>query len=441
MNNKKFTVAILGVGARGGNIYGNIISSQDERFKINAICDIRQDRLDLYGDAFGVPKESRFLSEDAFFEARRADALIIATYDRYHARQAERALRLGYTVLLEKPIATSIDELSSLEKAQKETGGRLIICHVLRYAPVFIKMLDLVRSGEIGRLVTISAEEPVSYWHQAHSFVRGNARGGEISASMLLAKCCHDLDLICAFAAKRPTRVSSFGSLTYFKPENAPGGAASRCTDCRYIESCPYSAKKIYIDGWHKAGYPENTWPTNALADRPITEEKLYMAIREGNFGRCVFASDNDAVDNQFVIAEFEGGIRASLSMTAFNPKGGRRYLLGGTHGQIELSGDTLTVTKFGEMPITYTAEELKKALCGGTDEAAECISIKPAKPKPRDDHGGGDAGLISSLYATLSGSTCEPTLLEYSLDGYKLALAAEKSRASGGALVNLEEL
>lgn len=426
MSNEKFTVAILGVGARGGNVYGTIINGRADDFTVTAICDVSEERLSLYGDKFSVKEENRFLSEDEFFAKRRADSLIIATPDRHHARQAEIALRLGYTVLLEKPVAASKNELLALEKAQNETGGRLLICHVLRYSPIFIKMLELARSGEIGKLVTIAAEEPVSFWHHTHSFVRGKARGGKVSASMLLAKCCHDLDLICALAGGRPLTVSSMGSLSYFKAENAPLGAASRCADCKHASSCAYSAQKIYVDGWKNAGKPENSWPTNSLATSPITEEKLLCAIREGDFGRCVFYCDNDTVDNQFLIAEFENGVRATLSMTAFNPAGGRRYVIGGTNGQIELLGDILKVTKFGEEPITYSASELKESTLG--KGAAH-----------RDNHGGGDDGLINSLYATLSGSTAEPTLLEYSLDGYKLGLAAEESRLSGGKLVNIE--
>ena len=414
MMGETFSVAILGVGARGGNTYGRMMYSMPDKFKIVSLCDKRADRLEIYGELFGVPECERFKSEESFFEARRADALIISTYDKDHARQAVRAMELGYTVLLEKPAACTEEELCALIEAQKKYEGRVMLCHVLRYAPIFKKLIELCGSGAVGDVRTVAAEEPVSFWHMAHSFVRGNARGGEASAGMLLAKCCHDLDIISAIAGEASS-VSSIGGVDHFKAECAPEGAAKRCTDCKYIDSCPYSAKRIYIDDWHKDGEPENSWPTSALATAPITEEKLYAAIREGQFGRCVYYSDNDAVDNQFLQASFKSGIRATLSMTGFNAIGGRRYLIGGTTGSLELIGDRLTLSRFGEAPEVI--------------EVAELTSAASA-------HGGGDLAMIEALYLLLLSGDVPESALEISVNGYRLGMAAEHSRELGGERV-----
>ena len=416
MKKKIFTVAILGCGARGGNVYGSEISARSEQFKITALCDKSMERLVIYGNKFGVPVESRFTDEERFFEAVRADIMLITTYDKDHARQATRALRMGYHVMLEKPVAVSVSECCELLSAVKESGKRSLVCHVLRYSDAYRRVKEILDSGRIGRLVTLLAEEPVNYWHQAHSFVRGNAASSESSAPMILAKCCHDLDLISYYAGAECRSVSSIGGLSFFTEANAPEGAADRCLDCSLVDTCPYSAKRIYIDGWLAAGCPENSWPTNALTVAPVTEKGLIDEIRNGKFGRCVFKCDNDAVDHQLVQMTFKNDVKANLNMTAFNTGSGRRYLFGGTLGTLELTDTSLTIKEYGGRVETYLVSELNGA----------------------GEHGGGDVGLIDELYRTVSLDVEGETSIESSVDGYLIGIAAEESRKRNGELIVL---
>ena len=411
-----FTVAILGVGSRGGNAYGRDMHQRKDCFKIVALCDTSEKRLSIYGDEFGVAKENRFSSEEHFFKEKRADVLVIATPDKFHAQETIQALKLGYDVLLEKPAATTEEECGRLIEAQKESGKCVLLCHVLRYSAAYIKVKEILESGRIGNLVSLLAEEPVNYWHQAHSFVRGKGASSVYSAPMLLGKCSHDLDLICYYVGTPCTRVSSIGGLSFFKEENAPELSTDRCVECPHINRCPYSAKRIYIDGWKSAGMPENSWPTNFLAPTPITEEKLRAAIEQGPFGRCVFRCDNDAVDHQLVQMEFEGGVTACLTMNGFNSAAGRRYLLSGTYGTIELTDKTLTVREFGCEPEVLSVPELN-----GDGE-----------------HGGGDIALINELYSVLCAGSAGRTSIENSAEGYRVGMAAERSRLSGGELIKL---
>jgi predicted dehydrogenase len=193
---KKYTVAIIGVGNRGGDVYGRLLMKFTDRFTIVSICDRKQDRLDLFGEEFRVDPSLRFLEEDAFFAKKRADLCIIATQDRDHVRHCLKAFALGYDIMTEKPITDIASECEEMLAAQKKYGGRALVCHVLRYAPAFLKASELLKAGAIGRLVSIDATERVAYWHQAHSYVRGNWRCREESTPMILAKCCHDLDLL-----------------------------------------------------------------------------------------------------------------------------------------------------------------------------------------------------------------------------------------------------
>jgi len=414
MNEKIFSVAILGTGARGADVYGRIMAKFPEKFNIVSLCDIREERLSVFGEEFGVEEKNRFTDEEEFFKEKRADVIIIATQDADHVRHAIKALELGYDILLEKPITDSKSECKRLLNAQKKSGKNVIVCHVLRYAPAFVKAFELIDKGEIGELVSIDALERVGYWHQAHSFVRGNWRSTKYTAPMILAKCCHDLDLLQYYAKSRCNSISSVGNLAHFAKENAPEGADVRCTSCKHIETCPYSAKKIYIDMWHADGSPEDTWPYNIITQAPLDENKLYRAIENGPYGRCVYQCDNNVVDHQMTQIVFENGIKASLTMTGFTATGGRRINFFGTMGELVLEelDDTLTLRKFGEN--------------------AKTVDIK-TESEFGYAHGGGDYVLIGELYETLTGTQSGATTLEASVESHLMGIYAEKSRIHRG--------
>lgn len=129
-----------------------------------------------------------------------------------------------------------------------ETGRRVMICHVLRYAPFYVAVKERLLAGEIGDIINIQATEHVSYHHLAVSFVRGKWGNEEkCGAPMLLAKCCHDMDLIMWLkSGVAPRQVASFGSDFQFDPAKKPAGAGKRClVDCGIEENCLYSAKSI----------------------------------------------------------------------------------------------------------------------------------------------------------------------------------------------------
>ncbi len=421
MENKIYTVAILGVGSRGADAYGKIINDRKDKFDIVSLCDIRQERLDRFGKIFGVAEENRFLDEAEFFKAKRADILVIATLDNDHVRQCLKAFELGYDVLLEKPITADKAECAALLAAQKKYGCKTIVCHVLRYAPAFVKAGELLEAGAIGRLVAIDALERVMYWHQAHSYVRGNWRKAADTTPMILAKCCHDLDLLQYYANSKCKSISSVGDLTFFNKENAPDGAAKRCVDCKYVDDCAYSAKYVYIGRWKKAGCPEDRWPWNVLTPAPVTEEKLQKAIEEGPYGRCVFACDNDVVDHQITTMTFENGVKASLTMTAFTGGAGRRINFHGTQGEIILDEETDTL--------------VVKSYLG---ETTQTIALSDLIDEGGFGHGGGDEKLVNALADMIAGNASEKTSLEASLESHLMGICAEESRLSGGKLVYL---
>ena len=423
MGNKIVTVSIIGLGGRGGEAYGRYFDKLKDKFKITHVCDINNVRLTKYGDLFDIPTENRYADEDAFFKNKWSDVLFITTQDRMHVRMAKKALLLGYDIVLEKPVSDDPQELKELAELAHQTGRMVMVCHVLRYTVAMRKLKEVLNSGAIGKLVSIDQTENVVFWHEAHSYVRGNWRNRALSTPMIMAKCCHDLDLLQDFIGSQCRSVASMGSLAYFKAENKPQGAADRCTQCKYVDTCTYSAKKVYVDMWKTCGQPENIFPFNLVTDAyPTTEEALYQAIEESPYGRCVFACDNDVVDNQTVIMQFENGVTATLKMEAFVKDGGRDIRFFGTEGELVLSeGEGTIILK------KYFGENTVWKLTDLTDDL--------------EGHGGGDHRMIDRLYEIMtSNETAFDTSIDKSIESHYMAIAAEESRLNGGQLVLIEK-
>ena len=296
---------------------------------------------------------------------------------------------------------------------------KILVCHVLRYTVAMQKIKYLLTSNAIGKLISIDHLENVAYWHQAHSFVRGNWRNSEETAPMILAKCCHDLDLLQWFANSKCESISSYGALNYFNKENCPKNATSLCVDCPLMHSCAYSAYNIYIEKWKKDGSPSNSWPYNVLSDETLTENVLLDAIKKEPYGRCVFKCDNDVVDSQSVNILFKNGVTANLKMTGFNKYPGRFIHFFGTLGEIILDEQrgTITLRPFNKDDVVYNIKELTQDARG---------------------HGGGDIEMMKYLYKMIIEDFKDTTAtsLEDSIESHKMAFAAEKSRLNSGKLI-----
>ncbi len=411
------TVAIIGCGGRGLGAFGKPMQTKfRDRFHVVAICDINPAMLANAREALMLPEDSCFLSEDVFFEAKRAELLVIGTQDQDHVRMVLKGLQLGYDIMVEKPISSSREECAKLLTAQRESGRRVFVGHVLRYAPAFVKADELLQSGVIGQLISINGTEQVWYGHFAHSYVRGSWRRSEDSTPMILAKSCHDLDLIQHYARARCVSVSSVGSLRWFKAENAPEGAAKRCTECKYMETCPYSAKRLYID--RMKNRPDYIFSSIIVRPKKLTLETAWEAIRTGPYGRCVYFCDNDVVDNQQCLMRFENGVTAVFDMNAFTGNGGRLLTLHGSLGEIIINEteDYLRIKRYG-------VEEPQDIALSSLDSSGS-------------GHGGGDEGIVRGLYDMLTGKIAEVSSLEESLESHLIGIAAEESRLRGGETV-----
>lgn len=421
--NKPITVAIAGLGNRGRETYAEIQKENPGLMRVTAVADPNESRLAEAAAAFGLGKDKLYNDALAMASVKGlADVMFVCTPDRFHAKPAVAALKNGYHLILEKPMAPTLEECREILAAAEESGAKTAVCHVLRYTPFYRHIKDVIESGAIGDVVSIQAIENVGYYHQAHSFVRGNWSKVNESSPMILQKCCHDMDVILWLAERRLERVSAFGGLYLFKPEMAPAGAAKRCLDgCAVKESCPYDAEKIYISN-KQTGVTQGktSWPNSILTANP-TKETVMEALRTGPYGRCVYHCDNDVVDHMVVNLALSGGVTASLTMCAFTNKLHRHMKVMGTLGEIvaEMEKNIITVYRFGGEPEVIDVAALSKNLTG---------------------HGGGDHRMVAEFLELLSGGNDGSALTDVktSMESHIACFMAEESRLNGGAALEV---
>lgn len=393
---------MIGAGNRGIGAYGAFAEKNPEDIQFVGIAEPDPMRRGYFAMKHHIPTEFQFedykqmLSLDKF-----ADACFICTQDHMHFEPALLAMEKKYHIFLEKPMAITPQECIKLGDLADIHQVKLMIGHVLRYTQFFSTIKKIIDDGTIGGLMTIQHNENVSYWHQAHSYVRGNWGNSTKSSPMILAKSCHDLDLLIWFANSSPKSVSSYGSLSYFKKENAPSGAPKRCMDgCPHQETCVYYAPKVYLNAedWMKLPVSND-----------MSDEGLLKALKSGPYGRCVYHADNNVVDHQVVAMEFESGMTAAFTMTAFTHENTRTIKLMGTKGEIRghMDKNVIEVYRFGNV-------------------TPEVINLNVADY----GHGGGDYGIMKAFCALVEKDQLKDlTSNKASIESHLLAFAAEKSR------------
>ncbi|KAF1390682.1 hypothetical protein PFLUV_G00060540 [Perca fluviatilis] len=340
-------VVVVGAGSRG-EIYSQYASVHPDRVKVVGVADPRKFARTKLQQQHKIVDENIFEDWHSIVERERfADAVLICTPDRLHKEPAVAFAKKGYHILLEKPMATTVEDCTAIVEACTQSGVMLSVGHVLRYDPVIHKIKELIDARVIGDVMHIQHFEPVGFYHFAHSFVRGNWRNEAESSFALLAKSCHDIDLIHHWAGpRRCVKVSSFGSVSHFGKENKPTGAGNRCLDCSVEKNCPYSACKIYLD---RVKQGHTGWPVSVICPSSFPDiESVTEALRTGPYGRCVYECDNDVCSNQVVNMEFEGGLTAAFSMVAFTEElCKRKTTIYGSKGELSCDSHEIRVFDF----------------------------------------------------------------------------------------------
>jgi predicted dehydrogenase len=450
---------MIGAGERGYAAYGPYALSHPDEIQFTAVAEPNDVRRARFAEAHGIPPQRRFETwKDLLDRGKIADAALVCTMDTLHAAPTLVALEAGYDVLLEKPMATTLADCVRLVQTAERTDQLLQVAHVLRYTPFFSTLHDIVASGRLGEIVTVEHRENVVYWHMAHSYVRGNWRRRDLSSSIILTKCSHDLDIL-TWNLGRCVQLNSFGSLHHFRPENAPPGAPERCTDgCPAADDCPWYAPRLYLDLiplFHTArrspdlrqrlgitlvlGFPRladlirrlvppvdraldyQEWPISTISEDTSPEARL-RALETGPYGRCVYRCDNDVLDHQTVNMAFGSGASVVLVMQGHSHE------------------ETRTMRYEG------TRATLRGKFAYGLDDVLEIHDHRTGRMERIElsdrsgviGHGGGDEGVMAAFVGAVREDRAGGrraaglTTASESLESHLMAFAADRARLAG---------
>jgi predicted dehydrogenase len=398
---KPITAITIGAGNRG-NVYGSYAINYPTQLDIVGVAEPIATRNDRYAKLHNINASQRFQTwEEVFKKPKIADAVIISTPDNLHYEPCMAALKAGYHILLEKPISPSEEECRNILALAKKTNRIIAVCHVLRYAPYFVKLREIIQSGVLGEVVSVQHLEPIGHLHMSHSYVRGNWRDSKTSAPIILAKSCHDLDILRWLINKPATSIHALGNLKWFTSSHAPAGSTDRCTSgCAVESTCPYSAMKFYHKNRQRL----------YVFDLPEEKEKqgdyIMEQLRTTNYGRCVYKMDNNQPDHYTTNIQFAEGVTASFSMEAFTSYEGRRTRIMGSLGDIVGDMEKFTHTDFR----TGTATEWKQTT---------------------DMHGGGDWRLVANWVQAIAQNNAAllTSTIDVSVESHIMGFMAERSR------------
>lgn len=402
---------LVGAGLRGRFVYGAYARTHPERLRIVAVAEPDAVRRDAFAREHGlsgvhVLEDWRPLLEGP----RRAPVAIVASGDALHVEPALAALERGYHLLLEKPMALRPDECVRVVEAAERAGCMLQIGHVLRYTPFYERVHEILSSGRLGRVLTLDMKEHVAAWHMAHSYVRGKFRSRAVAAPFVVAKTCHDLDLMAWLVDSPARRLASFGGRALFRAESAPRGAPGRCTDgCPVQAECAFDAVRFYADPDPAVA---GLWPWSDVSTDPSREARL-RALETGPYGRCVYRCDNDVADHQVLALEFEDDVVASFTVQGHATHETRTIRASGSEGELRgvLHEGRIEVTRHGSLE-------------------TERITL----PASALGHFGGDEGLLDHFTdLVLRGAADEVRASgRASLESHLLGFAAEQARVEG---------
>lgn len=429
MENRPITAIIVGAGHRSF-VYSELAKTNPEMLKIVGVADPNPIRRRKAMDYFGFKEDMCFENaEELAKKGKLADTVINGTMDEQHLETAVPLLDAGYDMLLEKPFAPNEEEMRQIVNCAKKNNSKVMICHVLRYTPFYYAIKERIVNGEIGDIINIQTTEHVSYHHLSTSYIRGKwANSDKCHTSMLLAKCCHDLDIIMWMMSEtKPKQISSFGGKFQFKPENAPKEAGTICMkDCPLVDTCVYSTKRLYID--HPDRWAFYVWDALEGKKNVTLEDKIALMKSDSPYARCIYKCDNNVVDHQSVLINFESGATGTHNMVGGSAEPRREIHIIGTKGEIfgNFEESKFTVLKIDPSPDAHNEE---------CDVEEVDLRVTGDMVGAYGGHGGGDERLAADFVKFIRGEkpSLACTSIFDSVAGHLSVYLADKSRENGG--------
>ena len=429
MENKPVTAIIVGAGHRSF-VYSELAKTNPEMLKIVGVADPNPVRRKKAMEYFGFGEDMCFENADELAKkGKLADAVINGTMDHQHLETAVPLLNCGYDMLLEKPFAPNEPDMREIVECARKNNSKVMICHVLRYTPFYYSIKERIVNGDLGDIINIQTTEHVSYHHLSTSYIRGKwANSDKCHTSMLLAKCCHDLDIMMWMMAEtKPTQISSFGGKYQFKPENAPKEAGTICMkDCPLVDTCVYSTKRLYID--HPNRWSFYVWDALEGIENPTIEDKIALMKTDNPYARCIYKCDNNVVDHQSVMVNFASGATGTHNMVGGSSEPRRYIHIVGTKGELfgNFEDSKYTVLKINPSPDAHNEE---------CDVEEVDLRVTGDMVGAYGGHGGGDERLAADFVKYIRGErpSLACTSIFDSVAGHLSVYLADKSRENGG--------
>ena len=411
MKQGRVSFSVVGLGGRASAYLSALQEFYPDQYIVAAVADPDKQKQARVKSEYALSDNQIFETDlDLMQQPRLSDVAMVTTQDRFHLREIQGLLAKGYDLILEKPVATSLEDLEEVAALSRQYPNQMVaVCHVLRHTPLFSELRRIIDSGKFGPVVSIQHNENVGYYHFAHSYVRGPWRKASESGPVILTKSCHDMDILLYLLGNRHCRrLSSFGSLSVFRRDNYdPKTMAPTCVDCPQKDSCAYSAIRLYGSGKIKS-----------VVFDLSSVDKIRENLGSSPYGRCVYCCDNDVADHQSTAIEFEGGVTATFNLSAFSAKVNRTLKIMCQYGELRAM----------EKPYLIETTDFR------TDE-----TVSRELETYGSGHGGGDRQFIRDFMESYLHGTPFNSTLDQAIESHAMALLAEESRMHNGAPKDVE--
>ena len=399
---KKLRVAIVGTGSRGVSCFTQIFRKRDD-VEIAAFCDVNTFRARAAAEQNKITP-AIYGSMEEMAQKETLDGVIITVPDCFHHDCAVKALKSGWNVLIDKPLATNVKDCQEIIDLARETGKTVMIGFNLRHNAVLKRLKQIIDDGLLGKVFLCENRE---FYDGGRTYMSRWNRLYKYTGGLWIHKGGHDFDVFnWLLNFPKPARVTSFAGVNVLTPENLPfekepgHEPGPGCNSCYYKDKCPDK----YM----------------------LTEEDLTMwgpeaAAQDGYLkNRCMYTSDKDNHDNGIAIVEYENGVRISHMECFIGNKSDRLYTIVGDKGIAEVSLADRTITVIPRWGKSETFTEKVQEEEGG--------------------HGGADPNLVERFCQVLRGEAVPNSTAEHGLLSTAIGQAAEISRREN-RMVDMKEL
>ncbi len=397
--NKTFKLGLIGCGLRGTG-YINYMRRLNVDFTLSALADNDSVNLQNANRDFARGQAMLFNSGEELISNTDIDAAIIATPNSCHRGPAIATIKKGLPFLIEKPIATSLDDLKAIWEASVKDKGRVAVGFGLRYAPFYTKIKETLDKGTLGQILTINAEELMSD-RLSMIFCRSQWRPNtKLTGGLLLEKCCHDIDLLNWLSNSKAIRVSSYSGRSFLNPGK---GTNRVCSDCSDEKDCRFAQKRTL-----------ESFRVN-MSDTQTENYTLYSQLINN---KCPYFHGSPYPDHQSVIIEYENGVLCTFNVIQVQPANRRTIHILGSEARLQgvLDDDFFTIYH----------------RTGPNNEQPEIIRVHP----DNFGHNGAD-GELTTDFLNLINSKPNPSRpgLKEGIESAIMCLVADQSTQTGQSL------